>query len=268
MVQLDDAASGQNFVDLKLCTACQSTDFCASFAHIATGKLDSKNWSYSLAFWWDDHESQGNWTWTPFTKLAWKWYFYSSKLTGVSSDRVTPGPSRDTLMGLRCIHWVLQQNLRIQRQAPEQKLCHKASWFYGIVTSRPFTYRELSIAARSSGASLNRIVELRFSSSWYLEPNETWHVIFVGFQLCLNWFGAINKHSHQRLSRVSDSSKFSMSVYMILGSHIFVCMQKRKMYVCEHGNAKACTCVNDVSIVNIDLMFEYLIFQYMYTVCM
>ena len=222
---------GKIFVDLKLCTACQSTDFCASFAHIATGKLDSKNWSYSLAFWWDDHESQGNWTWTPFTKLTWKWYFYSSKLTGVSSDRVTPGPSRDTLMGLRCIHWVLQQNLRIQRQAPEQKLCHKASWFYGIVTSRPFTYRELSIAARSSGASLNRIVELRFSSSWYLEPNETWHVIFVGFQLCLNWFGAIKNTliSDSQESQILQNS-VCRSTWSLAHTSLSVCKNEKCMY--------------------------------------
>ena len=65
-----------------------------------------------------------------------------------------------TLMGLHCIHWVLQQNLRIQSQSPEQKLCHKARQFYGVVTSRPFTYLEPSITARSSGASLNRIVEI------------------------------------------------------------------------------------------------------------
>ena len=61
------------------------------------------------------------------------------------------------LMGLDCIHWILQQNLRIQRQVPEQKLCHKARWFYGMATSRPFTYLEPSIAARSSGASFNMI---------------------------------------------------------------------------------------------------------------
>ena len=59
--------------------------FCAHCnRQIGTLKIDLT----VLAFWWDDHESQGNWTWTPFTKLTWKWYFYSSKLTGVSSDRV------------------------------------------------------------------------------------------------------------------------------------------------------------------------------------
>ena len=61
------------------------------------------------------------------------------------------------LMGLDCIHWILQQNLRIQRQVPEQKLCHKARWFYGMATSRPFTSLEPSIAARSSGASFSII---------------------------------------------------------------------------------------------------------------
>ena len=61
------------------------------------------------------------------------------------------------LMGLDCIHWILQQNLRIQRQVPEQKLCHKARWFYGMATSRPFAYLEPSIAARSSGASFSII---------------------------------------------------------------------------------------------------------------
>ena len=59
-------------------TPCQSTDFCASFAHIATGKLDSKNRCSTLACWWNDHESQENWTWMPFTKLVSRWYFYSS----------------------------------------------------------------------------------------------------------------------------------------------------------------------------------------------
>ena len=131
--------------------------FAQFFSHIATAKLDSENWCYSLAFWRKDHELQRNWTWTPFTRLASKWYFHSSKLTGVSSDGVTPGSSRDTLMGLDCIHWILQQNLRIQRQAPEQKLCHKARWFYGIVTSSSVTYLEPSIAARSFCASFNII---------------------------------------------------------------------------------------------------------------
>ena len=149
-----------------------------------------------------------------------------SKLTGVSSDGNRPGPSTGhTLMGLQCIHCILKQNLRIQSQSPEQKLCYKARWFYGMVTSRPFTYFEPS-ASRFSGASLNRIVEIYVpvSSSWYLEPNETWHVIFVGFQLCLNWFGTINKHSHQWLSRASDSPKICMSVHMVLGQHIYVGM--------------------------------------------
>ena len=149
------AASGQNFVDLKLCTACQSTDLL-----LATAKLDSENWCYSLAFWWKDHESQriGLGRLLP-SKLASRWYFllFNSKLTGVSSDGVRPGPSRDTLMGLHCIDWILKQNLRIQSQSPEQKLCYKARWFYGMVTSRPFTYLEPSIAARSSGASFNMI---------------------------------------------------------------------------------------------------------------
>ena len=119
-----------------------------------------------------------------FYQVSLKMIFYCSKLTGVSSDEVTPRSSTGhTLMALHCIPWILQQNLNFQRQAPEQKLCHKASWFYGMVTSRPFTYLEPSIAARSSGASLNRSVEIYVpvSSSWYLEPNETWRVIFVGF---------------------------------------------------------------------------------------
>ena len=30
------------------------------------------------------------------------------------------------------------------------------------------------------------------------------------------------------------------------------------MYVCGHGNSNACTCVNNVSILTIDMMFEYL----------
>ena len=148
-----------------------------------------------------------------------------SKLTGVSSDEVTPRSStRHTLMGLHCIHWILKQNLRIHSQSPEQKLCYKARWFYGMVTSRSFTYLEPSIASRFSGASLNRIVEIYVlvSPNWYLEPNERWHVIFVGFQLCLNWFGTINKHSHQWLSRASDSP--CMSVHMVLGQHIYVGM--------------------------------------------
>ena len=85
-------------------------------------------------------------------------YFYSSKLTGGGSDEVTPRPSTShTLMGLDCIHWMWQQNFRIRSQPPDQQLCYKARWFYGMVTSRPFTYLEPSIAARSSGASFNII---------------------------------------------------------------------------------------------------------------
>ena len=160
-------------------TPCQSTWLFAS--NFCPSTLQPANWTLKIHVTvlhvdGTDHESQGNWTWTPFTKLVSRWCFYSSKLTGVSSYGVTPGPSTGhTLMGLHCIHWILQQNLRIQSQAPEQKLCHKASWFYGMVTSRPFTYREPSSTARSSGASLNRIVEIYVpeSSSWYLEPNET-----------------------------------------------------------------------------------------------
>ena len=214
--------------------------------HIASCKLDSKNRCYTLACWWNDHESRGNWTWTPFTKLASKLYFYSSKLTGVSSDEVTPRSSTGhTLMGLHCIHWILKQNLRIQSQSPEQKLCYKARWFYGMVTSRPFTYFEPS-ASRSSGASLNRIAEIyvHVSSSWYLEPNETWHVIFVGFQLCLNWFGTINKHSHRRLYQMSKILQESVcrSTWSLANTSISVC-KIEKMYVHEHGNSKACTCV-------------------------
>ena len=76
----------------------------------------------------------------------------------MSPDGVKPVPSRDTLMGLHYIHWILQQILRIS-QSPEQKLCHKARWFYGMVTWRPFKYREPSITARSSGASFNLYVD-------------------------------------------------------------------------------------------------------------
>ena len=81
--------------------------FRAFFSHITTAKFNSKDWCYTLAFWWNDHESQRNWTWTPFTQqVGFKMIFllFNSKLTGVSSDGVRPGPSRDTLMGLHCIH--------------------------------------------------------------------------------------------------------------------------------------------------------------------
>ena len=54
--------------------------------HIAVGKLDSTNRCYTLACWWNDHKSQGNWTWKPFTKLVSRLFAYSSKLAGVSSD--------------------------------------------------------------------------------------------------------------------------------------------------------------------------------------
>ena len=135
--------------------------FCACFWHITTAKFNSKDWCYTLAFWWNDHESERNWTWTPFTQqVGFKMIFllFNSKLTGVSSDGVRPGPSTGhTLMGLHCIDWILKQNLRIWSQSPEQKLCYKARWFYGMVTSRPFTYLEPSIAARSSGVSFNMI---------------------------------------------------------------------------------------------------------------
>ena len=59
-----------------------------------------------------------------------------------------------------CVHWILQQNLRIQSQSPEQKLCHKARRFYVMATSRPFTYLEPSITARSSGASFDLYVQI------------------------------------------------------------------------------------------------------------
>ena len=194
--------------------------------------MDSANWCYTLACWWNDHESHGNWTWTPFTKLASKWYFYSSKLTGVSSDGVTPGSSRDTLMGLDCIHWILQQNLRIQRQAPEQKLCHKARWFYGIVTSRSFTYLEPSIAARSFGASLNimnRISRNLFSHIIKLIPwaKSTVRRHFCWFSTMLNWFGTITKHSHRRVyqtSKILQKDRLDKKLHMIPGQQVYACM--------------------------------------------
>ena len=177
-----------------------------------------------------DQSFQGNWTWTPWPSWLQDDVFTPSWQAWALMELhqgLLPG-TPCWVYTLHCIHWILQQNLRVQSQSPEQKLCHKARWFYGIVfTSRPFTYREPSITARSSGASLlNRIVEIYVpvSSSWYLEPNETWHIILVGFQLCLNWFGTINKHSHQRLSKVSDSPKIGMSVHMVLGQHMCVCM--------------------------------------------
>ena len=155
---------------------------------------------------------------------------FNSKLTGVSSDGVRPGPSRDTLMCLHCIDWILKQNLRIQSQSPEQKLCYKARWFYGMVTSRPFTYLEPS-GSRSSGASLNRIVEIYVpvSSSWYLEPNETWHVIFVGFP---TMFELIWHHQQTLPSVTLKSLRFSKNPYV--GPHWFLAntvKTKKCMYV-------------------------------------
>ena len=211
LVQLDYAASGQNFVDVW---------------REAVQKLVAQSWQHCnrMERSWSTRKLELNIFYqVGFKKIS---LLVKSKLTGVNSDEVTPRSSTGhTLMGLHCIHWILKQNFRIQSQSPEQKLCYKARWFYGIVTSRPFTYFEPS-ASRSSGASLNRIVEIyvHVSSSWYLEPHETWHVIFVGFQLCLNWFGTINKHSHQWLSKASDSPKICMSVHMVLGQHICVGM--------------------------------------------
>ena len=206
---LDDAASGQNFVDLKLCTACQSTDLL-----LATAKLDSKNRCYTLACWWNDHESQRNWTWKPFTKLVSRLFVYSSKLAGVSSD------------GSRLYSLDLQQNLRIQRQSPEQKLCYKARWFYGMVTSRPFTYLEPSIAARSSRASLNRIVGIVKLIPW-----AKWNVIRH-----LRWFPNYvwtDLVPSTIISIVSDSQKSKINkLHMAQGAttSLSVC-KNEKMYI-------------------------------------
>ena len=70
---------GQNFMELKLYPV-PVHSLLAQYSpkHIATGKLDSKNRCYSLAFCWNDHESQGNWTWTSVTKSASKQCLYSS----------------------------------------------------------------------------------------------------------------------------------------------------------------------------------------------
>ena len=81
VVKLDDAACGQIFVDMKLCTACESMWLLAQFLpnHVATGKLDSKNPTYRLAL--DGtimkHKEIGLGRLLP-SKLASRWYFYSS----------------------------------------------------------------------------------------------------------------------------------------------------------------------------------------------
>ena len=145
-----------------------------------------------------------------FYQVSLKMIFLLFQVDRRGADGVRPGPSRDTLMCLHCIDWILKQNLRIQSQSPEQKLCYKARWFYGMVTSRPFKYLEPS-GSRSSGASLNRIVEIYVpvSSSWYLEPNETWHVIGFPTMFELIW------HHQQTLPSVTlKSLRFSKNPYV------------------------------------------------------
>ena len=162
---LDDAASGQNFVDLKLCTACQSTDLL-----LATAKLDSKNRCYTLACWWNDHESQGNWTWKPFTKLVSRLFVYSSKLAGVSSDgsRLYSLDFAAESSNPKTISWA------------KALLQGKVILWHGNVKAFHVSWT-LHCGKIFWRASLNRIVTSMVSSSWYLEPNETWYVIFVGF---------------------------------------------------------------------------------------
>ena len=92
--------------------------------HIATGKLDS-------CIWMERSRIAKKLDLDAFYQVGFKMIslLFKSNLTGVSSDGVWPGPSRDTLICLHCIDWILKQNLRIQSQSPEQKLCYKARWF-------------------------------------------------------------------------------------------------------------------------------------------
>ena len=142
MVELGDAAShGATFVDLKLFPLPIHRLFASNFC---PSTLQPANWTLKIdvtVLHFDGRIANHKENWT-----------------GVSPG-VTPRPSTGhTLMGLHCIHWILQlqQNLRIQSQSPEQKLCHKASGFYGK-KSRPFTYVKPSIAARSSGAAFDQV---------------------------------------------------------------------------------------------------------------
>ena len=149
----------QNFVDVKLFTACQSTDFLHNFCPTT---LQPANWTLKIdatVLYFDgtiaNHKEIG------LGHLLASWLQDDVFTLPSCSDGVTPGPSRGhTLMGLDCVHWILQQNLRIQSQSPEQKLCHKARRFYVMATSRPFTYLEPSITARSSGASFDLYVQI------------------------------------------------------------------------------------------------------------
>ena len=145
------------------------------------------------------------------------------------------------LMGLDCIHWILQQNLRIQRQSPEQKLCYKARWFYGMVTSRPFTYLEPSIAARSSGASLNRIVgiiKLIPWAKWNVIRHLRWFPNYVWTDLVPSTIISIVSDSQK--SKILRDFRFETnSTWPKEPPHLCLYAKTKKCNVCEHGNAKA-----------------------------
>ena len=222
MVQLDYAASGPKFGG-RVTWSCAKT-FGAILAQQHCNQMERS---------WSKRKLELNTFYqVGFKKIS---LLVKSKLTGVSSDEVTPRSSTGhTLMGLHCIHRILKQNLRIQSQSPEQKLCYKARWFYGIVTSRPFTYFEPS-ASRSSGASLNRIVENLCSCIIKLIPWAKWNVTrhFCWFP---TMFELIWYHQQTLPSMTVKSLRFSKNLYVCphgpWPTHLCRYVKTKIMYLC------------------------------------